>query len=78
METAHQVMAPIAVASTSGTNSQDVLPVSTGPSLSSLNTTLPSDTFPEELTTSRLLKISLVPKMPRKYSVSEKQRLYSK
>jgi hypothetical protein len=40
---------------------------------STLNTTLPSDTSPEEVTLSRLFKFSLVPKIPRKYSISEKQ-----
>jgi hypothetical protein len=35
-----------------------VLLISAGPSLSTLNTTLLSDSFPEEVTLSRLLKMS--------------------
>jgi hypothetical protein len=73
METTTPDMAPICAPSTSGTNPQNVFPISAEPSLSTLNTTLPSDTSPEEVTPSRHLKISRVPKMPRKYSVSEKQ-----
>jgi hypothetical protein len=73
METAPPPMAPICAPSTSGTNSQNVLPISAGPSLSTLNTTLPSDSSPEEVTPSRVLKIDPVPKIPRKYSISEKQ-----
>jgi hypothetical protein len=44
-----------------GSNSQDVLPISAGPSLRTVGT-LPSDTSPEETTSSRLLKISPIPK----------------
>jgi hypothetical protein len=73
METAPPDMAPICSHSTSGTNSQNVLPISAEPTLSTLNTTLPSDTSPEEVTPSGLLKIGPVLKMPRKYSISEKQ-----
>jgi hypothetical protein len=65
-ETEPPDMAPICAPSASGTNSQNVLP-----SLNTLNTTRPSDTSPVEVTPSRLLKISLVPKIPRKYSISE-------
>jgi hypothetical protein len=65
METAPQNMAPICAPPSSGTNSQNVLPLSAGPSLCTLNTTLPSDTSPEEVIPSRLLKISLVPKIRR-------------
>jgi hypothetical protein len=65
METALPDMAPICAPPTSGSNSQDVLPVSAGPSLSTLNTALPSNTSPEEVTASGLLKISPVPKIRR-------------
>jgi hypothetical protein len=41
-ETAPPDMAPICAPSTSGTNSQNVLPISAGPSLNTLNTTLHS------------------------------------
>jgi hypothetical protein len=73
METAPPGMAPICAPSTSGTNSQNVLPISAGPSLSTLNITMLSDSSSEEVTLSRLLKISPVPKIPGKYSISEKQ-----
>jgi hypothetical protein len=53
-----------------------VLPNSAGTLLSALNTTLPSDTSPEEVTPSRLLKISPVQKIPNKYSISEKQLFF--
>jgi hypothetical protein len=71
METVHLYVAPMCAPSTSEINSQDVLPISAGPSLSTLNTALPSDTSPEEVTTSRLLKISPVPKIPRECLISE-------
>jgi hypothetical protein len=73
MKTAPPDMAPIFTPSTAGTNYQNVLPISPEPSLRTLNTTMPSDTSPEEVTPSRLLKISQVPKIPRKYSISEEQ-----
>jgi hypothetical protein len=73
MEVAPPDMVPICATSTAGSNSQNVLPISAGPSLSTLNTTLPSDIFPDEVTPSRLLKISPVPKIPTKYSISGKQ-----
>jgi hypothetical protein len=60
METAPPDMAPICAHSTSGTDSQNVLPISAGPSLNTLNTTLHSP----------------VPKIPRKYSISEKKTLF--
>jgi hypothetical protein len=50
-----------------------VLPISAGLSLHTLNTTLPSDTYPEEVTPSRLLKVSTIPKTPRKYLISKKE-----
>ena len=40
-------MAPLCALSISGTNSQNVLSISAGPSLRTLNTTLHSDTFSE-------------------------------
>jgi hypothetical protein len=73
MKTVPPDMAPICAPSTSGKNPQNVLPISAGPSLSNLNTTLPSDASPEEVTPYRLLKIRPVPKIPRKYSISEKK-----
>jgi hypothetical protein len=65
-------IAPICAPSASGTNPQK-LSISEVPSLSTLNTTLPSDSPPEKITPSRLLKISPVPKIPGKYSISEKK-----
>jgi hypothetical protein len=73
METASPYVTPICAPSTSGTNSQNVLPVSTGPSLSTLNTNLPSNNSPEKVTPSRLLNINPVPKTPKKYSIAEQQ-----
>jgi hypothetical protein len=46
-ETAPPDMVLICELSASGTKSQNVLPVSAGPSLSTVNTMLPSDTSPE-------------------------------
>jgi hypothetical protein len=54
METAPPDMAPICAYCTSGTNSHNMLPISAGPSLSTLNTTLPTATSPEEVTPYRL------------------------
>jgi hypothetical protein len=54
-------------------NQLSVLLISERTSLSTLNTTQLSDTSPEVVTLSRLVCISLVPKIPRKYSISEKQ-----
>jgi hypothetical protein len=69
MEESTPDMAPICATSTPRTKSHNVLHISAGPSLS----TLPSDTSPEEITPSRLLNISPVPKIPRMYSILEKQ-----
>jgi hypothetical protein len=63
MKTAPQDLAPICTASTSGTKPQNVLPISAVPSLSILNTAMPCDTSPEEVTPSRLSKIEPVPKL---------------
>ena len=60
-------MAPTCEPFTSGTNSQNVLPTSAGPSLSTLNAILPSVTAPEEVTPSRLLKMSPIPKYREKF-----------
>jgi hypothetical protein len=73
METPLPDMAPICAPSTSGTNPQNLSPISAGSSLITLNITLLSDSSPEEVTPARLLKISPVSKIPRKYSISEKQ-----
>jgi hypothetical protein len=56
MKTAPPDMAPICASSTSGTNCQNVLPISAGPSLNTLNTTLPSDTSPKDVTSFKLLE----------------------
>jgi hypothetical protein len=72
-ETAPPDMPPICALCTSGTRSQNVLPISARPSLSTPNTALTSDTPPEAVTLSRLMKIISVPKIPRKYLISEKQ-----
>ena len=63
METAPPNMAPICVPSTSGTNSENVLPNSAKTSIRNLSTLFPSDISPKETTASRLLKISPVPKI---------------
>ena len=64
METAPPNMAPICVPSTSGTNSENVLPISAKPTISNLSTTFPSDISPKETTASKLLKMSPLPKIP--------------
>jgi hypothetical protein len=76
METTPPDTAHSCASSTSGTNSQNALPISAGTSLNTLNTTLPSDTSPEDITPSRSLKISPVPKILRKVSISEKKLFY--
>jgi hypothetical protein len=60
-------MALLCVTSTSVTKSQNAILIPVGTSLYILRTICPSDTSFEEITSSRLLKISLVPKIPRKY-----------
>jgi hypothetical protein len=73
MPTANPKVAPICVTSTAITNAQNVLLISAELSLSALSTTIPSDIFPEEITSTRLLKkISPVPKIPRKYPIKKK------
>jgi hypothetical protein len=76
MQTTPPDMAPNCVPSTSGTNSQNVLPISAEPSLSTLNITLSSDTFPEDAIPFRLLNISPGPKIPRKNLISESNSLF--
>jgi hypothetical protein len=63
METALPIMAVVCISSTSVMNSQNVLPISAELSLSTLSTTLSSDTSPEEMSSSLLLKISQAPKI---------------
>lgn len=71
MQTALPNKAPVCVTFTSVPNSQNVLPISTEHSLSTMH---PSDNSPEDITASRHLKqIRLVPNMPRKYSTTKKQ-----
>jgi hypothetical protein len=62
METAPANMALVCVPSTSVTNSQNMLPVTAEASLNTLSTTPFSDSYSEEITFFRLLKISPVPK----------------
>jgi hypothetical protein len=66
METALPIIAMVFITSTSVTKSQNVLPISAELSLSTLSTILSSDTSPEEISSSRLLKISQVPKISKK------------
>ena len=67
MQTAPPKVAPVCVTSTAVTNSQNVLLISAELSLRTLSRIFSSDISPEETTSSRLLKISPVPKIPRKY-----------
>ena len=77
METASPNMAQVCVPPTSVIGFQNALPISAEPSLSSLNTILFSDNFPEEITSSRLLKkISSVPEISRKYSFEKIATLF--
>jgi hypothetical protein len=69
METAPQNMALLFVPSFSVTNSQNMLPISAEPSLSTLRTVIPSEFSPEKITASRVLKkISPLAEIRRKYS----------
>jgi hypothetical protein len=78
LETALPNMALVCVPSLSAPNSQHVLPISAEPSLSTKSIILPSDFSPEEITGSRLFqKISLLPKIPRKYSIEKLQHTSS-
>jgi len=60
VETVYPNMALVRVSSTSVTSSQNVIFVSAEPALNILSTILPSETFSEEINTSRILKISKV------------------
>ena len=72
MKTAPPNTALICVLFTSVTNSQNVLTIAAGTSFCTPSTTLPFDTSPEEITSSTLLKkLSLGPKIPRKYSIEK-------
>jgi hypothetical protein len=52
------------------------LPQQRGSLLITLSTILTSYTSPEEITSSRLLNISPIPKMPRKYSLEKTATLF--
>jgi hypothetical protein len=67
MKTASTNMALVCVPSTSVTSFQNMLPISAESSLNILSNVLLSDISPEEITSSRLLKISPVTEKPRKY-----------
>jgi hypothetical protein len=69
-------MALLRVPSTSVTNSQNTIPIPVETSLCFLSTICPSDTSSEEITSSRFFKISLVPKIPRKYSIEKIATLF--
>ena len=69
-------MALVCVTSTSVTSFQNMLPISTEVSLNILSTILLSDITPEEITSSRLLKISPVTEKPRKYSIEKRVILF--
>ena len=71
METALPIMAVVLIPSTSVAKSQNVLPISAELSLSTLSTILSSDTSPEEISLSRLLKMSQVPKILKKNSIEK-------
>ena len=67
MEKARPSVVLVCVPATSMANSQNMLPISAEPSLSTLVSVLSSDTSPEEITSSRFLKkISPVPQIPKK------------
>jgi hypothetical protein len=77
MERAPSNMTVVCVPTTSVTNSQNVLPSSAELSLPTQSITLHCDTSPEEITSSRLLKlINTVPKIPRKYSTGKIATLF--
>jgi len=62
METALPIMAVVCIPSTSVTNSQNVLPISAEISVSTMSIILSSEISPEEISSSRLLKLGQVPK----------------
>jgi len=71
METASLNMVLVCVHSTSVTNSQNLLPLSAQSSLNTLSAILPSDNSREEITYSRVLRNSPVPKILSKYSIKK-------
>jgi hypothetical protein len=75
METTFPGMAVVCVPSALITNSQYALSASAEPSLYILSTILRFDTYPEEITFSRLSNISPRPQIPRKYT-AERITLY--
>jgi hypothetical protein len=77
MERAPPNMTVVCVTTTSVTNSQNVLPSSAELSLSTDSSILHFDASPEEITSSRLVKmINPVPKIPRKYSTENIATLF--
>ena len=77
MEIALPNMALVFVPSILVSNPHNVLSTSAEPSLSTKSIILPSDSSPEEITVSRLLQISPLPKIPRKYSIEKLQHTSS-
>jgi hypothetical protein len=77
MERASSNMTVVCVTTAAVTNSQNVLPSSAELSVSTESSILPFDASPEEITSSRLMKmINPVPKIPRKYSTGKIATLY--
>jgi hypothetical protein len=77
METAPLSMAIVCVTSVSITISQVLLLISPQPLSTTLSTILPSDTSPEEITSSRLLiKIIPIRKIPRRYYIQKSNSLF--
>ena len=77
MQTAPLNLSLVCVPCTSVAKSQNVLPISAEPTLSTLSTILRSETSPLEISASRLLqKISLLPKIPGKYSIKNSNTCY--
>jgi len=76
-ETTPPNMVLVCVNFTSVTNSQNMLLISIETSLSTKTIILLSDSSPEEIPASRLSQISLLSKIPRKYSIEKLQRTSS-
>jgi hypothetical protein len=77
MERAPPNMTVVCVTNTAATNSQNVLLSSAELSVSIDSSILPFDASPEEITSSRLLKmINPVPQIPRKYSTEKIATLF--
>jgi hypothetical protein len=76
METASTNMALVCVTSISVTSFQNMLPTSAEASLNTLSTILLCDISPEEINSSRLLKISPVTKKSRKYSIEKRANFF--